>query len=90
VSFKPSVGFLGLVGIGDRSWWISAAALAVTSLPLIGLWVDYPRVLLNSDANIGRSLSDLPLFSLPFLAWLTSTRRGGVPLRTWAAKLVRR
>jgi hypothetical protein len=78
------------VGIGNRSWWIGAAVLALAGLPLIGLWVDYPRVILNSDADIGRSLSDLPLFSLPFLAWLTSTRRDGVPLRTWAAKLVRR
>jgi hypothetical protein len=90
VSFKPSVGFLGLVGIGNRAWWIGAAAVAVASLPLIALWMDYPRVILNSDANIGRALSDLPLFALPIVAWLTSTRRGEVPMRTWAAKLIRR
>ena len=90
VSFKPSVGFLGLIGIGNRRWWIGAAVLALVSLPLLGLWVDYPRVILNSDANIGRSLSDLPLFSLPILAWLTSTRRGDAPMRSWAARLIKR
>jgi hypothetical protein len=62
----------------------------VASLPLIALWMDYPRVILNSDANIGRALSDLPLFALPIVAWLTSTRRGEVPMRAWAAKLIRR
>ena len=90
VSFKPSVGFLGLVGMGNRAWWIGAGVLALASLPLIGLWVDYPRVILNSDADIGRSLSDLPLFSLPILAWLTSTRRGSTPMRSWAAGLLKR
>ena len=88
--FKPSVGFLALVGIGNRSWWIGALVLGLASLPLLDLWMDYPTVIGNSDANIGRSPSDLPLFSVPILAWLTSTRRGDVPLRAWAVRLVRR
>lgn len=90
VAFKPSVGFLGLVGIGNRGWWIAAGGLAVASLPLFGLWLEYPRVILNSDADIGRSLSDLPLFALPFVAWMTSTRRAGETIRSWSARLVRR
>lgn len=90
VSFKPSVGFLGLVGIGNRSWWIGAGLLALASLPLIGLWLDYPKVLLNSDTDLGRSLSDLPFFTLPILAWLTSSRRGDTPLGEWALRVFRR
>jgi hypothetical protein len=89
VSFKPSVGFLGLVGIGNRGWWIGAGALALASLPLIGLWLDYPSVILNSDANIGRSLSDVPFFLLPIVAWLVSSRRTG-PVRAWVMELLRR
>jgi hypothetical protein len=88
VFFKPSVGFLALPGILTRRWWIAAAVLAVISLPLLPLWLDYPRVLLNSDTNIGRSWSNAPFFLVPFVAWLTSSRRGDIPIRTWAAKLL--
>ena len=87
VAFKPSVGFLAMVGIGNRGWWIGAAVLAVASLPFIGLWVDYPKVLLNSDTDIGRSWSNMPFLSLPIIAWLVSTRRD-TPIRSWAARLV--
>lgn len=90
VSFKPSVGFLAAIGIGTRRWWTAAVLLAIVNLPLLGLWLDYPRVLMNSDTNLGRALSDLPLFILPIVAWLTSSRRNGVPLRSWAVKLLRR
>lgn len=88
VSFKPSVGFLAFPGLATRRWWIAAAALAVVNVPLVFLWIDYPAVVLNSDANLARSLSDLPLFLVPFVAWLTSSRRNGVPIRSWAARLV--
>lgn len=88
VSFKPSVAFLALPGIGTRRWWVAAAVVALVNIPLLGLWLDYPTVLLHSDANIGRSLSDTPLFLVPFVAWLTSSRRGSVPIRSWAARLV--
>lgn len=88
VVFKPSVGFLALPGIASRRWWIAALIVAVVNLPFIGLWLDYPRVLLNSDASLGRSLSDTPLFLVPFVAWLTSSRRGDVPFHAWAARLL--
>lgn len=89
-SFKPSVGFLALPGIGTRRWWVAAGILALVNLPLLPLWVNYPTVVLNSDTNIGRSLSDLPLFALPIVAWLVSTRRGSTPIRSWAVMLLRR
>jgi hypothetical protein len=90
VAFKPSVGFLGFVGIGNRSWWLAAGVLAALNLPLLELWLDYPTVLLNSDTDIGRALSDMPFFVLPIVAWLGSSRRDGVPMRDWAMRLLRR
>jgi hypothetical protein len=90
VAFKPSVGFLGLIGIGTRRWWIAAGVLAVASLPFIELWRVYPQVVIDSDTDIGRALGDLPFFSLPILAWLTSTRRGDTPFGEWALRLFRR
>jgi hypothetical protein len=88
VAFKPSVGFLAAPGIGTRRWWIAAGIVALVNAPLVGLWLDYPTVLLHSDANLGRSLSDTPLFLVPFVAWLASSRRGDVPIRSWAARIV--
>jgi hypothetical protein len=88
VSFKPSVGFLGIIKIGTRRWWIAAGILALLNIPLLGLWLTYPTVLLNSDTDIGRALSDMPFFLLPIVAWLVSTRRD-TPMRDWAMKLFR-
>jgi hypothetical protein len=45
---------------------------------------------IDSDTDIGRSFSDLPFFSLPIVAWLTSTRRGDRPFSEWALRLFRR
>lgn len=87
-SFKPSVGFLAIPGIGTRRWWVAAAIFAAVNVPLVGLWLDYPTVLMNSDANLARGLGNLPFFALPFVAWLTSSRRGGLPMSAWARKLV--
>jgi hypothetical protein len=88
VSFKPSVGFLAFPGIATRRWWIAGLAFAAVNIPLLPLWLHYPAVLLNSDTNLGRALSDMPLFVLPIVAWLTSSRRGTTPIRSWARRLV--
>jgi hypothetical protein len=90
VAFKPSVGFLALPGILSRGWWIATAALVLVTLPLLSLWLDYPRVVLNSDSDVGRSLSDAPFFLLPFLAWFTSTRRADTSIRAWGLRLLTR
>jgi hypothetical protein len=90
VWFKPSVGFLGIIKIATRRWWVAAGILAILNVPFLGLWLDYPTVLLNSDTDIGRALSDVPLFALPVVAWLVSSRRNGVPLRDWSLRLLTR
>jgi hypothetical protein len=90
VAFKPSVGFLSVIGIASKGWWIAAAILAVASLPFVHLWLLYPQVVIDSDTDIGRSFSDVPFFVLPFAAWLVSTRRGETPIAEWALKLFSR
>jgi hypothetical protein len=89
VAFKPSVGFLGIVGIGKRRWWIAAAIVALASLPFVELWIDWTQAILHSDTNLSRSLGNAPFLALPIVAWLTSTRRAGVPFREWALRLLR-
>jgi hypothetical protein len=89
-TFKPSVAIFGLIGIRTRAWWIAAGALAIVSLPFIALWVDYPRVLVNSSAEVGYSIGDLPYLVLPIVAWLVSTRRGATSPVAWTAELLAR
>jgi hypothetical protein len=89
-TFKPSVAIFGAIGIQTRAWWIAAGALAIVSLPFIALWVDYPRVLVNSSAEIGYSIGDLPYLGLPIVAWLVSSRRGTTSPLDWTAALLAR
>jgi hypothetical protein len=41
----------------------------------------------NSSAQFSYSLSNLPFFILPVVAWLGSSRRNGVTFREWAIRL---
>lgn len=90
LSFKPSLVFFGVVGILARSWWIAAAALAVVSLPMLDLWLDYPTVLRNSSAQVSYSFGNVPFFLVPIVAWLASARRGPRPMREWILQLIGR
>ena len=87
VTIKPSLVFFAALGIRARSWWVAAVGLAVVSLPFLLLWLDYPRVMLNSSANAGYSFSNLPFFVLPIVAWMVSTRRAGVGIGPWILRL---
>jgi hypothetical protein len=49
VTFAP----FALVGIRDRRWWYAAAAMALFAMPLGGLWLQFPGVLLNAQTNRG-------------------------------------
>ena len=90
LSFKPSLGFLGLIGITRRSWWVAAAVLAILSLPMIPLWLDWPTVVRNSQVSAEYSLANIPLMILPVVAWLGSSRRGRPRLPAPVAALVGR
>jgi hypothetical protein len=89
VSFKPSLAFFALLGIRSRAWWLAVGGIALASLPLLSLWVLYPTVMRNSSAQFTYSLSNLPFFCLPIVAWLTSSRRGSESMGRWFGRLAR-
>ncbi len=84
LSFKPSLGVFGLLGIRSRRWWAAALLVGLASLPFLGLWLQYPTVLGNSTAGWYYSFSNLPFFVIPLVAWLASSRRGPSSLGSWA------
>jgi hypothetical protein len=88
VTIKPSLAFFGVIGIRTRAWWIAAGVLVLLSLPLVGLWLQYPTATGNSSARIWYSFADLPFHLIPIAAWLFSSRRGRRSLRAWAARLL--
>jgi hypothetical protein len=82
IFIKPSLVFLTAIGITRRSWWIAAAVFAVLNIPLIPLWLEWTTVIRNSTATFEYSLANLPLITLPVVAWLASSRRLGLRLPT--------
>lgn len=88
VTIKPSLVIFAVIGIRSRAWWIAAIVLAVLSLPLLGLWLQYPTVMLNSTAQWYYSFGNLPFFILPVLAWLVSSRRAPEPIGRWSMRLL--
>ncbi|MGO9179222.1 MAG: glycosyltransferase family 87 protein [Candidatus Limnocylindrales bacterium] len=70
VFIKPSLLPLAFIGVRRRSWWIAAVLLGVASLPLLGLWLDYPIAMRNSSAAWYYSLGNLPMVLIPVAAWL--------------------
>ncbi len=52
VTFKPSLAFFALIGIRSRSWWIAAGVLALASLPLLPLWLDYPTAMTQLERQV--------------------------------------
>jgi hypothetical protein len=91
ITFKPSVLFFALLGIRSRAWWIAAIVIALASLPFVALWMQWPTVILHSSSTTWiYSLSNVPFFALPLLAWATSTRRGAQPVVQWLGHLLGR
>ena len=90
VTFKPSLVFFSLIGIRSRGWWVAAVVLAIASLPFLSLWLLYPIAMGNSTASaqFTYSLSNLPFFSLPVVAWIVSSRRGSEGMGAWVVRLL--
>lgn len=78
VLIKPSLLPFALFGIRSRSWWLALAIAGLISLPLLPMWMDYIRVLLNArgeQASLLYSVGDIPLLTIPLVAWLGRRRR---------------
>jgi hypothetical protein len=77
VLLKPSLAPLALIGVRGRAWWLAAGGLAVLSLALVPLWIEYVTVVLNARgprASLFYSVTDLPLMLIPIVAWLGRRR----------------
>ena len=75
VLLKPSLFLFALPGIRSRGWWVIAAVLAILSLALLPMSLDYVQVVLNArggNASIFYSLRDVPLMLVPLIAWATA------------------
>jgi len=77
VLLKPSLAPFALIGIRSRGWWLTLAVGVVLSAPLAGLYVQFARVLLDSNGSWSYSLPDAPFVALPLVAWLARTRNPG-------------
>ncbi len=88
MTFKPSLGFFAIIGIRSRSWWIALAVLTAASVPLLGIWLQYPTITLNSSAQLAYSFGNLPFHLLAIVAWAVSSRRGSVPPLRWLGYLL--
>lgn len=72
LALKPAIFPFMLAGIRDRRWWIAGVALALVSLPMLPMWFDWVRVVLNArghDAGLFYALGDMPLLAIPLVAW---------------------
>ncbi len=75
VLLKPSLFPFALLGIRRRAWWVQLALLGLLSLPLLGLTLLYPQVVLNSrGGGLLYSIRDVPLVCLPLFAGLAAGR----------------
>lgn len=75
VLIKPSLFPFALLGIRRRAWWLQLGLLGLLSLPLLGLTLLYPQVILNSrGGGLLYSVRDVPLVCLPLFAGLAAGR----------------
>ncbi len=79
---KPSALPFTLPALLHRGWWLGAALAALASLPLLPLWLDWLRMLPLYHGAQGPlwlyGLVNWPVFALPWLARLSSTRTAPV------------
>jgi len=77
VLLKPSLAPFALLGARSRGWWVLLAAFVAVSLVLLPMWIDYVHVLLNGRGPLAvawYSIRDVPLVSVPLVAWAARAR----------------
>ena len=83
IGLKPSVLPFAFWGANRRSWWVTVLILGVASIPFGTMWLDWFRVLGNSQEidGIWHSVDQWPMFLWPILVWLGASKRstGTVP-----------
>jgi hypothetical protein len=82
VLLKPSLFPFALFGVRSRGWWGAVGLLALASLLLAPMTIDYLRALFNARgpmATVFYSAGNLPLLAIPLVAWAGSTRGRRMP-----------
>jgi len=77
VFLKPSLLPFAFFGCRRRSWWIALGVLVLVSVPFLGLWVDWVRVVVNARHPLGLlyNVGQVPTMLLPIFVWICRTRR---------------
>jgi hypothetical protein len=71
---KPTFLIFAVVGIRRREFWLAIGVLALVSIPMAALWVDYVQAMRNVTIDADYSLGSLPLIVAPLIAWLLRAR----------------
>jgi hypothetical protein len=77
VLLKPSLFPFALFGIRHRPWWLAAGVLAIVSLVLLPMDLDWLRSVLNASgprSGLSYSLADVPFMAVPLIAWFGRTK----------------
>ena len=75
VLLKPSLFPFALVGIRSRGWWLIVGLFALVSLALLPQTLDWLTAVINGRgprSGLLYSYHDVPLLSVPYIAWLGS------------------
>ncbi len=74
LAVKPTLAPLAVVAIRRRSAWIGAVIVAMASVAMLPLWIDWLHVIANAGLSWTYSLANLPLVAAPAVAWLARRR----------------
>jgi hypothetical protein len=74
LAIKPTFLLFAAVGIRRRSFWIALGGLAIVSIPMAALWLDYVQAMRNVTITADYSVGSLPLVLAPLIAWFLRSR----------------
>lgn len=74
LALKPTLLPFALPSIRRRAFWVGLAGLAVISLIMLPLWLDYFTATQGIRIDLGYSLGSAPLLAIPIVAWLGRKR----------------
>ena len=74
LALKPTLLVFGVVAIRRREFWLGLGGLALVSIPMAALWVDYVQAMRNITIPADYSLGSLPLVLAPVIAWVARSR----------------
>ncbi len=80
LAIKPTFLPFALPLVRRRAFWIGLVGLAVISVTMLPLWLDYVTAMRGLRIDVGYSLGSLPLLAIPIVAWLGGTRTSPAPV----------